>query len=372
MHRILHERDWRKVCDVRFLAEDTNSPYLVGPNGYFLRDPATRKPLIWDLADGLRQAVRRADRRRPPWKGRFTVCRRRGGPGRATIGGMMRSRCVRRFQLLRDHIAKYAPGMGRATNATYRRRRSVASPTNFVAHAQVGATIEIEGSYAAASAGRHHARQGREQRLGRLPDDLGAHHARLPGRCARSARRHPRHQGPPQPPGRQPAEECQARSRRLHGLSVQSPPPSRSGRASLTSATATSMLVPLSANSPWSAALGPAHLPWLFQQASAEARGRSRRCPTCGSATAPTRRSRRGTRRRWRERIAEFPFTLAFAYTLDETELHGRRSAAGCDRHREPATVAASAAPDPASSSGATRAGQSASRRWRPPANAST
>ena len=52
IHRILIERDWREVCDVEFISDDTTSPYLVGPNGYYLRDTETGKPLILDLADG--------------------------------------------------------------------------------------------------------------------------------------------------------------------------------------------------------------------------------------------------------------------------------------------------------------------------------
>ena len=36
--------------DVAFLKHRTASPYLVGPNGYYLRDSVTREPLIWDLA----------------------------------------------------------------------------------------------------------------------------------------------------------------------------------------------------------------------------------------------------------------------------------------------------------------------------------
>ena len=52
IHRMIIERDWRETCDVTFLKEDTTSPYLVGPNGFFLRDRETRKPLIGDLSDG--------------------------------------------------------------------------------------------------------------------------------------------------------------------------------------------------------------------------------------------------------------------------------------------------------------------------------
>ncbi|MDH3453156.1 MAG: molybdopterin-dependent oxidoreductase, partial [Gammaproteobacteria bacterium] len=52
IHRILHERDWREVCDVPFLTRMTNAPYLVGPHGYYLREHETLKPLIWDDATG--------------------------------------------------------------------------------------------------------------------------------------------------------------------------------------------------------------------------------------------------------------------------------------------------------------------------------
>jgi phenylacetyl-CoA:acceptor oxidoreductase len=78
------------------------------------------------------------------------------------------------------------------------------------------------------------------------------------------------------------------------------------------------MLVPLSANSPWSAALGPAHLPWLFQKEPPKPWPKQtlpdmwfcyRTNPAISSWNAPF----------VAERIAEFPFTLAFAYTLDES-----------------------------------------------------
>ncbi|MCL6639804.1 MAG: molybdopterin-dependent oxidoreductase, partial [Candidatus Rokubacteria bacterium] len=49
LHAVLHEHDWRRVCDVPFLERMTASPYLVGPGGWYLRDPETRRPLVWDL-----------------------------------------------------------------------------------------------------------------------------------------------------------------------------------------------------------------------------------------------------------------------------------------------------------------------------------
>jgi phenylacetyl-CoA:acceptor oxidoreductase len=42
LHIILHEMDWRKVCDIEFLKKMTNSPYLIGPHGYYVRDPEQR------------------------------------------------------------------------------------------------------------------------------------------------------------------------------------------------------------------------------------------------------------------------------------------------------------------------------------------
>ncbi|MBT7951971.1 MAG: molybdopterin-dependent oxidoreductase [Gammaproteobacteria bacterium] len=47
IHVLLHERPLDDL-DVNFLKHKTASPYLIAPNGYYLRDPETSKPLIWD------------------------------------------------------------------------------------------------------------------------------------------------------------------------------------------------------------------------------------------------------------------------------------------------------------------------------------
>ncbi len=47
IHVMLHEHP-RERLDLAFLNESSSSPYLVGPSGYYLRDPATLKPLIYD------------------------------------------------------------------------------------------------------------------------------------------------------------------------------------------------------------------------------------------------------------------------------------------------------------------------------------
>ena len=47
LYVLLHETPIDKL-DVPFLKNRTASPYLVGPNGFYLRDPETKKPLLWD------------------------------------------------------------------------------------------------------------------------------------------------------------------------------------------------------------------------------------------------------------------------------------------------------------------------------------
>ncbi len=47
LHVMLCEQPIGRL-DIPFLRDRTNAPYLVGPEGYFLRDPDSGKPLMWD------------------------------------------------------------------------------------------------------------------------------------------------------------------------------------------------------------------------------------------------------------------------------------------------------------------------------------
>ena len=51
LHVLLNEHPCSRL-DLPFLKHRTSSPYLVGPQGYFLRDPQSRKPLVIDAATG--------------------------------------------------------------------------------------------------------------------------------------------------------------------------------------------------------------------------------------------------------------------------------------------------------------------------------
>ena len=51
LHVLLFEMGRNESCDIAYLKKRTNSPYLVGPNGWFIRDEKTKNPLIWDATD---------------------------------------------------------------------------------------------------------------------------------------------------------------------------------------------------------------------------------------------------------------------------------------------------------------------------------
>ena len=262
IHSILHEHDWREVCDVPFLSDDTNSPYLVGPNGYYLRDPQTRKPLIWDLAAGVAKPFD-ADIAEPALAGTFQA---RG----VEVGAddeLWEYDAVEvkpSFQCLIDHIADYSPDWAAAEcDIPAEKIRRIAS--EYLAHACVGETIEIEGKVlpyrpVAVMLGKtvNNGWGGYECCWARtlLACLVGA--LEVPGgllgtnvKLVRPA--DDRHKSvQPDPDGLMvhPFNETSKEG-------WQRDPHIRNAYRTL---------VPLAADSPWSPALGPAHLPWLFQK----------------------------------------------------------------------------------------------------------
>ncbi|MCC6779948.1 MAG: molybdopterin-dependent oxidoreductase [Hyphomicrobiales bacterium] len=314
IHRILHEHDWRKVCDVRFLAEDTNSPYLVGPNGYYLRDPVTRKPLIWDLADSCAKPFD-APIAEPALEGEFIASGVEEGPDedRWRHEGIPVSPS---FQRLRDHIARYTPEWAaRECDVAVTAIRRVAD--EFLAHAQVGATIEIDGTTLPhrpvgilLGKGVNNGWGGYETTWARtmLACLVGA--LEVPGSTLGTKVRINRpadNRLKSVKPGPDGFMDYPFNPTSKEGWLSQ--PNIRNGYRTL---------VPLSANSPWSAALGPAHLPWLFHKQPPSPWPKQtlpdmwicyRTNPAISSWNAPE----------VARCIADFPFTVAFAYTLDET-----------------------------------------------------
>ena len=140
IHVLLHELP-RERLDVPFLARHTASPYLVGPGGYYLRDRATRKPLVWERR-ARRGAVRRAGHRGSRSKADLRPTPSKSAPTAtcwATAGSSANG-----LRTLVAHMAPYSPEWAEpicdVPAATMRRIAH-----EFVDHAHVGETIDIEG-----------------------------------------------------------------------------------------------------------------------------------------------------------------------------------------------------------------------------------
>ena len=314
MHSILLEHDWRAVCDVAFLERMTSSPYLVGPGGYYLRDPESGKPLVWDL--DLGRPVPFDDPRctRPAMEGGYIAAGVEIGADGARRS--VSDRVKPAFQLLLEHVRPYTPGWaaGIADVSAETIRRIAAE---YLDHAQVGATIEIEGiSYphrpVAVVLGKTVTNGWGGYECCWARTMLAAHVGALevPGGILGTTVRLNR-------PAQNRLDSVKAGP---DGFMEQ--PLNATGKDTWKGSphirNAYRTLVPLANDSPWSAALGPAHLPWLFMDSPPE----HWPAPTLPDVwiiyrTNPavsnweTGRIERGLER--------FPFVAAFAYTQDET-----------------------------------------------------
>ena len=141
IHVLLHELP-RERLDVAFLARHTGSPYLVGPNGYFLRDRTSRKPLLWDAARAAAVPFDTPDAG-DTLDGRYEVDAVEIGPDGDVLGDgrLSGEPAFTKFVL---HMAPYSPEWAEriceVPAATIRR-----IALEFIAHARIGETIEIEG-----------------------------------------------------------------------------------------------------------------------------------------------------------------------------------------------------------------------------------
>ena len=314
LHSILLERDWRAVCDVAFLERMTASPYLVGPGGYYLRDPASGKPLVWDRDLGRPIAFDDPRCARPAMDGAYIAAGIEIGAdgARRSVSESVRPAFQHLLEHLRPYTPEWAADIADVPAATIRRLAS-----EYLDHARVGATIEVDGAVyphrpVAVLLGKTvtNGWGGYECCWARtmLAALVGA--LEVPGGILGTTVRLNR-----------PAQN------RLDSVKpgpdgFMDQPLNATGKESWKAAphirNAYRTLVPLADNSAWSAALGPAHLPWLFMDNPPE----HWPAPTVPDVWIIYRTnpavSNWETGRIERE-LERFPFVAAFAYTQDET-----------------------------------------------------
>ena len=117
-----------KKYDVEYLKHKSNAPYLVKSDGHYVRDERG-EPLMWDEADGKAKAWDDSSLKDPALGGEY---------------GVKGVKCVPAFELLKNHIEQYTPEWAsKISTVPTPIIRRIAS--EFIEHAQIGSTIEIEG-----------------------------------------------------------------------------------------------------------------------------------------------------------------------------------------------------------------------------------
>jgi anaerobic selenocysteine-containing dehydrogenase len=115
--------------DVTFLKRRSNAPYLVGAGERFYRDPATKKPMLWDLTDNKAKVFDDPSIKDYALEGEFQVGGQTVQPGFALVKAGMKS-----------YTPEWSEPLTTIPATTIRRIAN-----EFVAAAQVGSTIQLDG-----------------------------------------------------------------------------------------------------------------------------------------------------------------------------------------------------------------------------------
>ncbi len=313
VHVLLHERP-RGALDLAFLKDHTASGYLIGPNGYYLRDASSRKPLVWDAKAGRTVAHDNADAD-IALEGSYSAGGIEIGPDDKV---WPHDTCMVKtaFTLLHEHMAASTPEWAaEICDVPVETIRRVAG--EFVDHACVGETIDIDGVTlpfrpVAITLGKtvNNGWGGYECCWARtvLATLVGA--LEVPGGTLGTTVRLNR-------PADDRLESVAAGPDGFMAYPL-NPTDAENWRSEPKIRNAYDTLVPLAADTPWSQALGPTHLAWLFQDDPPENLPKPtlpevwflyRTNPAISSWDAP------GVA----DKMSRFPFVVAFAYTPDES-----------------------------------------------------
>ncbi len=313
IHVMLHEVA-RDRLDLPFLCKRTASPYLIGAGGYYLRERASRKPLVWDLRRAS-ACVHDASDIDEALEGRFEVDAIEVGPDGDILGdGLLVGETA--FTRLLQHMQPYSPEWAQTIcDVPAESMRQIA--LDYIAHACVGETIEIEGKTlpfrpVAVTLGKtvNNGWGGFECCWARtlLATLVGA--LEVPGGTIGTTVRLTR-------PMSQRHDSVQPGADGFMAYPMNPTDKARwSPKPNIRNAYRT--MVPLAADGPWSQALGPTHFSWMFMDETPKGLPR---------VTAPDVWFLYRTNPAisfWDtdalgEKMARFPFVVAFAYTFDET-----------------------------------------------------
>jgi len=313
IHVLLHESP-REELDVEYLARRTGSPYLIGPNGYYLRDRASRKPLVWDAQAG-RACPHDTPGIREALEGTYEADAIEIGADDEVLGeGLLQGQTA--FTRMVDHMRTYTPEWAaELCDVPAETMRQIAQ--EYLAHACIGQTIEIDGQTmpyrpVAVTLGKtvNNGWGGYECCWARtvLATLVGA--LEVPGGTIGTTVRLAR-------PMAQRLESARPGPDGFMQFGLNPTDKEHwSARPNIRNAYRT--MVPLASDGPWSQALGPTHFSWMFLDATPTGLPRVT-LPDVWFFYRTNPVISFWDTQALNEKIARFPFVVAFAYTHDET-----------------------------------------------------
>ena len=314
IHVLLHESPWDKL-DIEFIKHRTSSPYLLGKFGYYMRDPETRKPLIWD--GNTNQPVPfDTPGIDPVLEAAFQV---KHGIEEGPDGKEWEhfdTHCQSAWEKLVEHTKPNTPlWASEICDVPVKTIRRIA--LEYLEHARIGETIKIDGiTYpfrpVSIALGKtvNNGWGGYDCCWARTLLACLVGGLEVPGGTLGTTVRLNR-----------PASSRQA-SIKPHRDGFMDYPMNPTDKENWVSEpdirNANRTLVPLVANSPWSQALGPTHIAWMLQKESPDNWPK----PTMPDVWFVYRTN--PVISFWdtesiAESISKFPFTVCFTYTRDET-----------------------------------------------------
>lgn len=315
IHVLLHEHP-RERLDVAFLRDMSSSPYLVGPHGYYLRDPVSLKPLLWDSHRNAAVAHDTPDVE-ALLEGSVTVAEAvevGADDARWSYNGIVAQTA---FSLLVGHMQQYSPEWASAIcDVPAAKIRRIAN--EFVEQACVGQTMEVDGQIlpyrpVAVTLGKtvNNGWGAYECCWSRTMLAVLVGALEVPGGTLGTTVRinrpqEDRHQSVTAGPDGFMLNKLNPTDKEKWA----SKPTSRNGHRTM---------VPLVGNNgAWSQALGPTHLAWMFQKEVPENWPAPSK-PDIWFAYRTNPAISFWDTNAVAETMATFPFTVCFVYTRDET-----------------------------------------------------